>query len=137
MTHPTLTDHALAEAHRQCRIHGITPAGRADYATVWALATQTARTEAAHLRQYAVHEERVRIVTAVLDAIDLYVEHAGSLLDDDQAKAMLCRIATRMSDVVRTTGCICPRINVTTYDSEPSYLAGRHARCGMHDWKTP
>lgn len=132
-----IPDEALRYARQQCRIHGLTPAGRDDYAHVWALATASARTEAAHTRTASVHEERVRIITAVLDAIELYAEQAGSLLTDDQTRDMLALITVRLTDLVRKTGCICPRINVTTFDGKPSYLAGRHARCGMHDEETP
>lgn len=43
MTYTSLTDEALLEARRQCRIHGLAPVSRSDYAHIWALAAMSAR----------------------------------------------------------------------------------------------
>lgn len=85
----------------------------------------------------AVHEERVRIVTRSLDAIETYRAAAASVLDPTSV-ALLDKVTGECAKAIRKVGCICPRIEVTSFgEAGPQFLPGLDHRCGMHDTKGP
>lgn len=82
----------------------------------------------------AVHAERVRVVNQSLDAIDTYRAAAASVLDPVSIE-LLEKITAACVKAIGKVGCICPRIEVTTFGGPPQFLPGLDHRCGLHNTK--
>lgn len=81
----------------------------------------------------AVHGERQRIVNGVADRLEQYAADAGPMLTDGDQRRVFDVAIERCLELVLTSGCICPRIEITQMgESKPRYTHGLDGRCGMH-----
>jgi hypothetical protein len=80
----------------------------------------------------AVHAERVRVINSALDVIENYGVGIASVLTGEAA-GVAAKVTAHAIEAIGKSGCICPRIDTTTFGGLPSWALGRDARCGMHD----
>ena len=80
----------------------------------------------------AVHAERVRVVTEALAAIETYADAAASVLTAEFA-SVVETAAAKCAEAIRKVGCICPRIEISTFGGSTRFVPGRDPRCGLHD----
>lgn len=102
---------------------------RDKFATV--LAAKLAEADRAH--DDAVHTERRRVILDAVAATTTYGEAVASVLDPERAE-LINTVIARILEAIKRTGCICPRVEVTTLgDVGPVYMRGGDNRCGMHE----
>ena len=85
-----------------------------------------------HAIEQARHEERRRIILGAVDAIELYWDAAVSVRTGPDAE-LIATVAAKAIEAITRTGCICPRIDVTTLGGPYATMPGLDSRCGMHE----
>lgn len=80
----------------------------------------------------AVHDERRRIILDAISAVTSYANAAASVLPDADA-TLVKKVTSHAVGALRTVGCICPRIDITTFGGRQTTIPGRDHRCGIHD----
>jgi hypothetical protein len=76
--------------------------------------------------------ERRRVVLQAVSSIRLYADAAMSVREGAEA-ALIDTVASKAIEAVKRTGCICHRIEISSFGGEPiRTLPDFDSRCGMH-----
>jgi hypothetical protein len=88
--------------------------------------------EALEAQDDAVHAERRRVVLETLERVERYWVAASSVLPADDATILASKVVAACVEHIRKAGCICPMLDVSTYNEPGRTMPGFDPRCGVH-----
>jgi hypothetical protein len=93
------------------------------------------RDEADRTTDDAVREERRRVVTSTVEALESYRRSITSVVSDPEQLALADKVAAYCAEVVRRAGCICEPVELRSFgEAKPRQVVGRvDPLCGVHE----